>query len=208
MATAPLYNSAGERIGDAELPDAVFGRPARPDLLYLAVNRELANRRQGTHDTKTRAEVSGGGRKPYRQKGTGRARQGSIRAPHWVHGGIAHGPHPRSYEKAMPRKMRRLAFLCALSSKVADGSVKVVEGIQVESHKTREFKRWLDAVGAAGHTLLVTTEVDPNVWLGARNLPGVQIEVLPGLSTYDVLRAQTLLLTRAAVEALQEAYAR
>ncbi|MBI3909351.1 MAG: 50S ribosomal protein L4 [Armatimonadetes bacterium] len=207
MATAPLYNVVGERMGDADLDDAVFGRPSRPDLLYLAVNRELANRRAGTHDTKTRAEVSGGGHKPYRQKGTGHARQGSTRAPQHRHGGVVHGPHPRSHEKDMPRKMRRLALLCALSSKVADGSVKVLEDLQPATHKTREFKQWLDQVGTAGHTLVVTAQRGENLRLAARNLPGVRVAVLPGLSTYEVMRADTLLLTRAAVDALQEAYA-
>src|SRR4051794_39426296 len=128
MATAPLFTAAGERTGEADLSDALFGRLGDGHLVHLAVVRELANRRQGTHDTKSRSEVRGGGKKPYRQKGTVRARQGSIRAPQWRTGGVVHGPTPRSYRKGMPKKMRRAALLQALSGKAAAGAVRVVEG--------------------------------------------------------------------------------
>lgn len=207
MATAPLYNAGGEPIGETELHDGVFGQPIRVDLVHQAVERELWNRRQGTHSTLTRAEVSGGGRKPYRQKGTGRARQGSIRAPHFRHGGIVHGPKPREYEKAMPQKMRRAAFRSALSAKAADGAIRVVEALEVPEISTKAFARWLARLNPGRHTLLVLAERHEKAALSARNLPNVQVVVLPGLSTYQVVRADTLIFTRDAVDRLQELYA-
>src|SRR5436309_12806944 len=155
MATAPLFSAAGERIGDAELSEALFGRSGSGHLVHLAVVRELANRRQGTHDTKSRSEVSGGGKKPFRQKGTGRARQGSIRAPQWRHGGVVHGPEPRSYAKAMPRKMRRAALAEALSAKVADGAIWVLEALSAEAVSTKSFRQVLDRLAVERKTMRV-----------------------------------------------------
>jgi len=206
MPSAPLYSPTGERAGDVDLAEAVFGQARRIDLIHQAVERELANRRQGTHDTKSRSEVRGGGRKPFRQKGTGRARQGSTRAPHFRHGGVVHGPTPRDYEKKMPQKMRRAAFRSALSAKVADGEVKVLEALAVEEISTRQFSDFLGKLEPVGKTVLVLAARDEKAILSARNLPGVRVIVLPGLSTYEVVRAETLVFTRDAVAKIEELY--
>jgi large subunit ribosomal protein L4 len=207
MATAPLYDATGRALGETELSDAVFGRTPSEALVHQAVVRELANRRQGTHDTKTRSEVAGGGRKPYRQKGTGRARQGSIRAPHWRHGGIAHGPTPRSYRKDMPQKMRRAAVLSALSVKAGTQAIKVIETIELAEISTKNFKKLLDAVGLGPKSLILLPARDEKIALSARNLPDVRLQVLPGLSTYEVMNARQILVTRAALQKLTEIYA-
>lgn len=206
MASAPLFSAAGERIGDAPLGDGIFGQTLRIDLVHQAVQRELSNRRQGTHDTLSRAEVRGGGRKPYRQKGTGRARQGSIRAPHFRHGGIAHGPTPRSYTKAMPQKMRRAAFRSALSAKAADGSIRVLEALQVDEISTKQFAEWLGRLEPGAKAVLVLAQRDENAVLSARNLPHVRVVTLPGLSTLQVVTADTLILTRDAITRIEEMY--
>ena len=206
MPSAPLYNAAGEKVGDAPLGDGVFGQPLRQDLVLQAVDRELSNRRQGTHDVKSRSEVRGGGKKPYRQKGTGRARQGSTRAPHFRHGGIVHGPTPRDYQKAMPQKLRRAAFRSALSSKAADGSVRVLESVDVAEISTKQFAQWLTRLEPGRSTVVVLSERDQNLSLSARNLPDVRVIVLPGLSTYEVMKADTLVLTRDAVAKIEELY--
>jgi large subunit ribosomal protein L4 len=207
MATAPLFSASGQEAGSAELHDAVWGATVSEPLIHQAVVRELANRRQGTADTKSRSEVRGGGKKPYRQKGTGRARQGSIRAPHWRHGGVVHGPTPRSYTQSMPKKMRRGAVLSALAVKAASGSVKVIERIELAEISTKSLRKLLDSVGLNGRTLLLMPARDEKVALSARNLPDLRIQVLPGLSTYQVVEAQHLLVTRDALEKLQEIYA-
>src|SRR5688500_11158617 len=207
MATAPLFSAAGESIGEATLGDDVFGQPLRIDLVHQAVLRELSNRRQGTHDTLSRSEVRGGGRKPYRQKGTGRARQGSTRAPHFRHGGVVHGPTPRSYTKEMPQKMRRAAFRSALSAKVTDGQVRVVEALDVPEISTKRFAELLGKFEAEGkRTTVVLGERDQNAWLSARNLPNVKVVVIPGLSTYEVVKADTLIFTSGAVSKIEELY--
>lgn len=207
MATAPLFSASGQQAGQAELSDAVWGANVSEPLVHQAVVRELANRRQGTADTLSRSEVRGGGKKPYRQKGTGRARQGSIRAPHWRHGGVVHGPTPRSYRQSMPKKMRRAAVLSALAAKAASGSVRVIERIDMAEISTKNLRKLLDTVGVNGRTLLLMPARDENVALSARNLPDVSIQVLPGLSTYQVVEAQLLLVTRDALNKLQEIYA-
>jgi large subunit ribosomal protein L4 len=206
MAVAPLYNTSGDRVGEHTLGDAIFGQEVRDDLVHQAVLRELSNRRQGTHDTKSRSEVRGGGKKPFRQKGTGRARQGSTRAPHWRHGGIVHGPTPHEYHKAMPQKMRRAAFRSALSAKVADGSVRVLETLDVAEISTKRFAEWLGKLEPGQKAVLVLSERNENAILSARNLPDVRIVVLPGLSTYEVVKADTVILTRDAVARLEELY--
>jgi large subunit ribosomal protein L4 len=207
MATAPLFSASGQQAGEADLHDAVWGAHISEPLVHQAVVRELANRRQGTADTLSRSEVRGGGRKPYRQKGTGRARQGSIRAPHWRHGGVVHGPTPRSYRQSMPKKMRRAAVLSALAAKAASGSVKVIERIELAEISTKNLRQLLDTVGVNGRALLLMPARDENVALSARNLPDVSIQVLPGLSTYQVVAAQLLVVTREALNKLQEIYA-
>jgi large subunit ribosomal protein L4 len=207
MASAPLFSPAGERSGEVDLAEVVFGQTPRIDLVHQAVERELSNRRQGTHDTKSRSEVRGGGRKPYRQKGTGRARQGSTRAPHFRHGGIVHGPTPRDYLKKMPQKMRRAAFRSALSAKAADGGIFVLEALDVKEISTKQFAAWLGKLEPGQKAVLVLAQRDENAILSARNLPDVKIIVLPGLSTYEVVRADTLILTRDAVSKIEELYA-
>ena len=207
MASAPLFSAAGERAGEVALADSIFGQDTRPDLVHQAVDRELSNRRQGTHSTLSRSEVSGGGKKPYRQKGTGRARQGSQRAPHFRHGGVVHGPSPRDYTKAMPQKMRRAAFRGALSSKAADGSVRVVEALNVTEISTKNFAAWLNLLEPSRKVVLVLATADENVWLSARNLPNVRVIVLPGLSTYEVMKAGTLIFTQDALAKIEEIYA-
>jgi large subunit ribosomal protein L4 len=207
MASAPLFNAAGERAGDTSLIETIFGQPVRIDLVHQAVERELANRRQGTHDVKSRREVAGGGKKPFRQKGTGRARQGSTRAPHWRHGGIVHGPTPREYHKDMPQKMRRAAFRSALSGKAADGSIRVLEALTVGEISTKQFATWLSKLDTQGKVVIVLSSRDENAVLSARNLPNVRVIVLPGLSTYEVVRAETLVFTQDAISKIEELYA-
>jgi len=206
MATAPLFNAAGEPAGEASLADAIFGQQLRADLVHLAVERELWNRRQGTASTKSRSEVRGGGRKPYRQKGTGRARQGSIRAPHYRHGGVVHGPTPHGYRKDMPQKMRRAAFRSALSAKASDGSIRVLEALELPEISTKLFAAWLSRLEPGRKVVLVLSQRDENVSLSARNLPHVRVIVLPGLSTYEVMKADTLIFTRDAVARIEELY--
>jgi large subunit ribosomal protein L4 len=207
MASAPLFSATGQPAGEAPLADAVFGAKISEPLIHQAVLRELANRRQGTQSTKTRAEVRGGGRKPYRQKGTGRARQGSTRAPHWRHGGIAHGPTPRSYEQAMPKKMRRAAVKAALSAKAQDQAVKVLEALTLAEISTKALAALLKTVGIEGRTMLIVSTRDQNTILSARNIPDLSLRFLPGLSTYEVVQSQNLLFTREALEQLEKEFA-
>jgi large subunit ribosomal protein L4 len=207
MASAPLFSATGQPAGETPLADAVFGAKINEPLLHQAVVRELANRRQGTHDTKSRGEVKGGGKKPYRQKGTGRARQGSTRAPHYRTGGIVHGPTPRSYRQSMPQKMRRAAVKAALSSKAQGAGIKVLEALTLAEISTKQLAALLNTVGIEGRTLLIVAEKDETVALSARNIPNVSLRVLPGLSTYEVMQAKNLLFTRAAVERLEQEFA-
>jgi large subunit ribosomal protein L4 len=207
MATAALFDATGRSVGEIPLADAVFGLKPNEALVHQAVVRELANRRQGTHDVKSRSEVSGGGKKPYRQKGTGRARQGSTRAPHWRHGGIVHGPTPRSYRKEMPQKMRRAAVLSALSAKAEQQAVKVIEAITLPEISTKNLRKLLDAAGLNGRLLVLVPARDETLARSARNLPDVHLQVLPGLSTYQVMHAGQILVTRAALDQLTQIYA-
>jgi len=206
MPSAPLFSAAGERVGDVDLAEGIFGQPLRVDLVHQAIERELSNRRQGTHDTKSRSEIRGGGKKPYRQKGTGRARQGSIRAPHYRHGGVVHGPTPRDHDKAMPRKMRRAAFRSALSAKAADGGIKVLEALEIAEISTKQFASWLTKLEPGQKAVIVLSERNENAALSARNIPNVKVIVLPGLSTYEVVKNETLILTRDAISKLEELY--
>jgi large subunit ribosomal protein L4 len=206
MASAPLFSAAGQPAGETSLSEAVFGVTIHEALLHQAVLRELANRRQGTHDTKTRGEVAGGGRKPYRQKGTGRARQGSTRAPHWRTGAVVHGPTPRSYRQSMPKKMRRAAVKAALSSKAQDQAIKVLESLSLSEISTKALAGLLKTVGVSGRTMLIVAQRDETVFLSARNIPNLSLRILPGLSTYEVMQANNLLFTRDAVELLQKEF--
>ena len=207
MPVVPVYNMEGEQVGELSLRDDIFGLTANPGLLHQAVLMHLARRRVGTHSTKTRGEVSGGGRKPWRQKGTGRARHGSIRSPLWRHGGVVFGPKPREYGWSMPRKQRRLALKQALSSKVRDGELVVVERLALAEPKTRAMRGVLQRLRAERKPLIILGEKDENVILAARNLPGVKLLPPDALSVYSVLDSGKVVLTRDAVRRLEEALA-
>ena len=207
MPKVAVYNKDGAAVGEIDLSDAVFGVEVNPHLLHEVVVMKLANRRQGTSDTKTRGEVRGGGRKPWRQKGTGRARQGSIRAPHWRHGGVAFGPHPRSYRFTMPKKARRAALRSALSSKLAAGDLIVLEAFALEVPKTKEVVSLLGNLNVPGKALIVTRDGDAAVYLSARNIPGVHTSAAQNINVYDVLNAGKLVFTRDAVARVEEVLA-
>jgi len=204
MATAVLRGPEGGKTGSLDLPEAAFGGEVHGAVLHQALLRQLAGARQGTHDTKTRGEVSGGGRKPYRQKGTGRARQGSIRAPQWRGGGTVFGPTPRGYTQAMPRKQRRLALRSALAARAADGAIQVVKQLEYDAPKTAKLATFLDKVDAGRRVLLVLSEHSENVELSARNIPELKLVLASNLNVRDVLTAETLLFTKAAVDAVGE----
>ncbi len=205
MPVVPVFNMEGEQVGEITLRDDVFGLEPNVPLMHEAVRMHLANRRQGTHSTKTRGEVSGGGRKPWRQKGTGRARHGSIRSPLWRHGGVVFGPKPREYGFQMPGKARRHALRSALSAKVRDGELVVVDRLTLAEPKTRVMAGVLRNLKAGPKPLIVMAEKDPNVVLAARNLPGVRLLPADALSVYSVLDSHRLVMTREAVARLEEA---
>jgi len=208
MPSTTLYTKLGEAVGTVELPDALFGAPVNTAVLHQVVTAQLAGRHLGTHDTKTRGEVRGGGAKPYRQKGTGRARQGSRRAPHYAGGGAVFGPHPRSYDQKVPRRMKRLALRGALTAKYDDGAVKVVQDLAMEAIRTRELLDYLEALeSTSGEILVVAPERDEKLELSARNLPHVSIILADSLNTVDVLKASVLLITQPALAAMTEVYA-
>ena len=197
----------GKVIGEVTLSEAVFGVEPNITAVHEAVKNHLANKRQGTQSTLTRAEVRGGGAKPYRQKGTGRARQGSVNVPHYTHGGVAFAPKPRSYRYPINKKLKRIALKSALSLKAAKDSVIVVDSIEMKEIKTKEFKKFLEAVGIEGKTLIVTPEIDKNIVLSARNLPGVKTTFATLLNTYDVMNARTFVVDKAALPLIEEVYA-
>ena len=207
MPAIKVYNMAGEVTGEVTLPEAIFGVEPNIPAVHAAIKNHLANKRQGTQSTLTRAEVRGGGAKPYRQKGTGRARQGSTRVPHYTHGGVAFAPKPRSYRYSLNKKLRRLALKSALSLKAAEDSIIVVDSIEMKEIKTKEFKMFLNAVGIEGKTLVVTPEANENVILSARNLPGVKTTFAALLSTYDIMDARTFVVDKAALPTIEEVYA-
>ena len=207
MATTILYDKTGAETGTVELPDGLFAAPINMAVLHQVVTAQLAGRHIGTHDTKTRGEVAGGGKKPYRQKGTGRARQGSISAPQFEGGGVVFGPHPRNYEQKVPRRMKRLALRGALSAKFADGAVKVVQDLAMDEIRTRELVGYLANLKAGGRVLVVSPERDEKLERSARNLPTVEIILADSLNTVDVLKADILLITRPALETMTEVYA-
>ncbi|NLT20592.1 MAG: 50S ribosomal protein L4 [Syntrophomonadaceae bacterium] len=207
MPKVPLYNMSGAQIGELELKDSVFGIQPNQAVLYDFVKMQLANKRAGTSSTKTRAEVSGGGKKPWRQKGTGRARVGSSRNPVWTGGGIAFGPKPRDYSYRLPKKVRRLAMKSALSSKVIDNNIIVVDALQFEEPKTKLMAQTLEALKVGKKTLLVTMSADTNVIKSARNLPGVKPLTADFINVYDLLNYDTLLITQDAVAKVEEVFA-
>ena len=207
MPASKVYNMAGEVIGEVMLSDTVFGIDPNTLAIHAAVKNHLANMRQGTQSAKTRAEVSGGGVKPYRQKGTGRARQGSTRTPHYTHGGVAFAPKPRDYSYTLNKKLKRIALKSALSLKAAEDSIIVVDNIEMQEIKTKDFQKFLDAVGATGKALIVTPEVNNNVILSARNLPGVKTTFASLLNTYDIMDARAFVVDKAALPMIEEVYA-
>lgn len=200
----PVKDMNGQQVGEVELSDAVFAAPINTAVMHQALMRQLANARLGTHDTKTRSEVSGGGRKPWRQKGTGRARQGSIRAPQWVGGGTVFGPTPRKYTQALPKKMQRMALRSALSVKAADGQIVVIDRVAIEEPKTKVAAQILSALGIADQkVLLVMNEKSIPVWKSVRNLPQVKSLLTGYLNIRDLLGYDVLLLTRDAVDYIE-----
>ena len=207
MPIVNVYDAAGEIAGEITLSDAVFGIEPHVPSMHLAVRQYLANRRAGTQSTKTRSEVSGGGKKPWRQKGTGRARQGSTRSPQWTHGGIALGPKPRKYGFAVNKKVRRLALKSALSSKVRDDEIKVLNELALEEIKTKPVAQMLKALETGRKTLIVTPESNDTIYRSARNIAGVKVTYAGSLNTYDVLDCDTLLLLKDAVGKIEEVYA-
>jgi large subunit ribosomal protein L4 len=199
-----VFDAAGKEAGTVELPESIFGVPVNEALLHQALRRQQANERQGTHETKTRGEVSGGGKKPWKQKGTGRARQGSTRAPQWRHGGVVFGPHPHSYEQKMPRKQRRLALKSALSAKYQDGAVRVVDEIALAAPKTRTVADLFAQMDAGLRILFVLPEHDLMLEKSTRNLAAVKTILGANLNIEDVLAADTIVLTRAALTLVEE----
>lgn len=202
MASVPLYNMEGKEVGSLSLPDTIFEVEFREALVHQVVVAEEANQRQGTHDTLQRSEVRGGGRKPWRQKGTGRARQGSIRAPHWRGGGVVFGPHPRDYRKDVPIKMRRAAMRSALSVKVRNGAVIGLEGLAFDTIKTKQMASLLHALGLGStrRVLIILPEYDRTVLLSARNLPSLEVRYAPNFSVRDVMLAHKIVLVSGAVD--------
>ncbi len=203
MATLAVYSSQKEKVGDIDVSDDVFGIEPKVGVLHEVVKWQLAKRRSGTASTKTRSEVRGGGRKPWRQKGTGRARIGSIRAPHWRHGGVAHGPKPRDYSYSLPKKVRRLALKMALSDKVASDRIFVLREFGIEEIKTKKVAELLKAFGC-NQAVVVTSDRDEKVELSARNIPGVKVLVEKGINVYDLLKYEYLLIEEKAVQNLDE----
>ena len=206
MANVSVYNIEGKEVGSIELNDAVFGVEVNEHLVHMAVVNQLANNRQGTQSAKTRSEVSGGGRKPWRQKGTGHARQGSTRAPQWTGGGIVFAPKPRDYSFKMNKKEKRIALLSALSSKVAESKIVVLDEFKLDEIKTKKFVEVMNNLKVK-NALVVLEGENKNVVLSGRNIPSVKVTATNEINTYDVLKYTTLVVTKAAVEKLEEVYA-
>jgi len=202
-----VLNMAGGEVGQVELNAAIFGIEPNMHVVHELVKNHLANCRQGTQSALTRAEVSGGGRKPWRQKGTGHARQGSTRAPQWTHGGIAFAPKPRSYRYTVNKKVRRLALKSVLSAKAAEDRIIVVDSIRMDAIKTKAFKGFLDAVKCDGKAVVITPEVDQTIVRSARNIPGVSTTTARLLNVYDIVNAKYLVIDQAALATIEEVYA-
>ena len=207
MSSMKVLNMAGAEVGTVELNDAIFGIEPNEVVVHEVVKNHLANCRQGTQSALTRAEVSGGGRKPWRQKGTGHARQGSTRAPQWTHGGIVFAPKPRDYSYVLNKKVKRLALKSVLSARAAEGKLVVIDSIKMDAIKTAEFRKFLDAVKVDGKAVVVTPAVDEIIVKSARNIPGVLTTPSNNLSVYDLVNAQYLVVDQADLANIEEVYA-
>ena len=207
MPKIDVYNMEGKKVSDIELKEEIFGIVPNETVVHTVVTNYLANQRQGTQSTKTRAEVSGGGRKPWRQKGTGRARQGSIRAPHWIKGGIALGPKPRSYSYKVNKKERRLAVKSVLSSKILENELVILDKIELNEIKTKNMVNVLNNLKVEGKALIVLPEANKNVQLSSRNIEGVKTSLVSAINAYELLSYNKLILTVDAVKKIEEVYA-
>ena len=207
MLKTNVYDMSGKLVGEIELPEALFGVTPNESVVQDVVKNHLANKRQGTQSSLTRAEVSGGGRKPWRQKGTGRARQGSTRAPQWTHGGIVFAPKPRDYSYTLNKKARRLALKSALSAKAAELNVVVIDSIKMDSVKTKDFAAFLKAVGCDTKALVVTAAPDMNVVKSGRNIPGCEVTFANLINVYDIVNAEKLVVDQAALAKIVEVFA-
>jgi len=207
MSTISVFDMAGNKVSETELADSVFGITPNEAVMHAMVVNYLANQRQGTQSTLTRTEVRGGGRKPWRQKGTGHARQGSIRAPQWYHGGVALGPKPRSYSYTLNKKVRRLAMKSALSTKVNDNNLIVLDALNLENYKTKTVVEMLKALGVEGKALIVTAEADKMVVKSAANIPGVKTAAVNTLNVYDILNHDKFIVVKNAIGKIEEVYA-
>ena len=207
MSTIKVLNMAGAEVGTVELKDSIFGIEPNACVVHEVVKNHLANCRQGTQSALTRAEVSGGGKKPWRQKGTGHARQGSTRAPQWTHGGIVFAPKPRSYSYVLNKKVKRLAMKSALSAKAAAGEIIVVDSIKMDAIKTKDFRTFLGAVKAEGKALVVTPAKDEIIVKSARNIPGVETAMANLINVYDILKAKCLVIDKEALAVIEEVFA-
>lgn len=207
MPQVTVFDMTGKSVGEMTLSDAIFGIEPNTSVMHAAVVNYLANQRQGTQSTLTRSEVSGGGRKPWKQKGTGRARQGSTRAPQWTHGGIVFAPKPRDYTVTLNKKVKRLAMKSALSSKVQDNEMIVVDSIATEGYKTKKVAEMLKALGSEKKALIVLSEVDAQVIASAANIPGVKTAQVNTLNVYDILNADKFIVVKDAVSKIEEVYA-
>ena len=207
MAKVSVYNIEGNKVGDMELNDAVFGVEVNEHLVHMAVVSQLANKRQGTQSAKTRSEVSGGGAKPFRQKGTGRARQGSTRAAQWIHGGVVFAPKPRDYSFDVNKKVKKVAMRSALSDKLASGELIVLDELTFDNIKTKNVTGLLKNLGVDSKALLVTCDKSENIYLSSRNIYGVDASFVGMLSVYDILKHDKLIIAKSAVEKIEEVYA-
>ena len=206
MPKANVFNMDGKKVGEIDLSEAIFGIEPNKNVMYDSVKNHLANCRQGTQSTLTRAEVSGGGKKPWRQKGTGRARQGSTRAPQWTHGGIVFAPKPRDYSYTLNKKVKRLALKSALSAKAAEGNILVVDALELGEVKTKTMKNFLNTIGA-GKSVVITPEVNEVIVKSTRNIPGVVSTTAKILSVYDIVNAKQLVIDKAALAIIEEVFA-
>ena len=207
MAKIALTNMQGANVGEIELADGIFAVPMNEPVVHQVIVAQLANKRQGTQSALGRTEVSGGGKKPWRQKGTGRARQGSTRAPQWTHGGVVFAPKPRDYSKSVPRKVKRLAMKCALSAKVAGNEMIVLDALQVETPKTREMAKILSAIGATGKTLLVLPGKDETIARVSNNISGLKLAFVNTINVLDIMNCDKFVVVKEAVSKIEEVYA-
>ncbi|MDO4503601.1 MAG: 50S ribosomal protein L4 [Clostridia bacterium] len=207
MPNIAVFDMAGKEVGAVELSDSIFGIEPNVSVMHDVVVNHLANKRQGTQSALTRSEVSGGGRKPWRQKGTGHARQGSTRSPQWTHGGIVFAPKPRSYRYVLNKKVRRLAMKSAFSSKFIDNNIVVIDSMPMEEYKTKSVVNMLNAVGANGKSLIVLPEIEDRIIKSARNIPGVKTSQVCGLNVYDILNAKKLIILKDSISKIEEVYA-